>query len=40
VSEEAAVLAERRGSVVVITINRPEQRNAVNATVSRGDRTP
>jgi crotonobetainyl-CoA hydratase len=30
------VLAERRGDVAVITINRPEARNAVNAAVSIG----
>jgi crotonobetainyl-CoA hydratase len=29
-----AALAERRGNVLVITINRPEARNAVNAAVS------
>ncbi|MGO9251502.1 MAG: crotonase/enoyl-CoA hydratase family protein [Mycobacterium sp.] len=31
-----AVLAERRGNVAVITINRPEARNAVNSAVSIG----
>jgi enoyl-CoA hydratase len=31
-----AVLVERRGRVVVITLNRPEARNAVNAAVSHG----
>jgi len=30
------VLAERHGNVAVITINRPEARNAVNAAVSTG----
>lgn len=30
------VLLERRGRVLIITINRPEARNAVNAVVSRG----
>ena len=30
------VLIERRGRVFVITINRPEQRNAVNAAVAAG----
>ena len=30
------VLTERRGRVFVITINRPEQRNAVNAAVAAG----
>jgi enoyl-CoA hydratase len=34
VSEE--VLRERRGRVLVITINRPESRNAVNLAVSQG----
>ncbi|OBA57407.1 enoyl-CoA hydratase [Mycobacterium sp. 1100029.7] len=32
----AAVLVERRGNVMVITINRPEARNAINAAVSIG----
>ncbi|BBY24998.1 crotonase/enoyl-CoA hydratase family protein [Mycobacterium stomatepiae] len=31
-----AVLVERRGNVLVITINRPEGRNAINAAVSIG----
>ncbi|MEI7714601.1 MAG: enoyl-CoA hydratase-related protein [Mycobacterium sp.] len=31
-----AVVAERHGNVAVITINRPEARNAVNAAVSTG----
>jgi crotonobetainyl-CoA hydratase len=31
---EPAALVERRGNVMVITINRPEARNAVNAAVS------
>jgi enoyl-CoA hydratase len=35
-SETNAVLRERRERVLVITINRPEQRNAVNATVAQG----
>jgi enoyl-CoA hydratase len=35
-SEEEAVLTERRQRVLVITINRPEQRNAVNAAVAQG----
>ena len=30
------VLTERRGRALVITINRPDQRNAVNAAVARG----
>jgi enoyl-CoA hydratase len=34
VSEE--VLRERRGRVLIITINRPDQRNAVNLAVSQG----
>ncbi|HEY5428573.1 MAG TPA: crotonase/enoyl-CoA hydratase family protein [Solirubrobacteraceae bacterium] len=33
---EPAVLTERRQRVLVITINRPEQRNAVNAAVAHG----
>ena len=33
---DAAVLAERRGDVLVITINRPEARNCVNGAVSIG----
>ena len=33
---DAAVLTERRGDVLVITINRPEARNAVNGAVSTG----
>jgi enoyl-CoA hydratase len=33
---EQAVLTERRDQVLVITINRPEQRNAVNAAVAEG----
>jgi enoyl-CoA hydratase len=31
-----AVLTERRGRVLLITINRPDQRNAVNAAVAAG----
>jgi enoyl-CoA hydratase len=30
------VLTERRGRVLIITINRPDQRNAVNAAVANG----
>ncbi len=30
------VLLERRGRVLVITINRPQARNAINGAVSRG----
>jgi crotonobetainyl-CoA hydratase len=33
---EPAVLTERRGNVLIITLNRPEARNAVNAAVSIG----
>src|SRR5438034_11399363 len=32
----AAVLAERRGNVLLITLNRPEVRNAVNAALAAG----
>jgi enoyl-CoA hydratase len=35
-SEPQAVLTERRDRVLLITINRPEQRNAVNAAVAVG----
>jgi enoyl-CoA hydratase len=35
-TEEQAVLTERRERVLVITINRPDQRNAVNAAVANG----
>ena len=31
-----AVLTERRGTVLLITLNRPEVRNAVNAAVAEG----
>jgi len=34
--EPTAVLAERRGNVLLITIDRPEVRNAVNAAVAEG----
>ncbi|HKO26597.1 MAG TPA: crotonase/enoyl-CoA hydratase family protein [Solirubrobacteraceae bacterium] len=34
--DAAPVLTERRGRVYLITINRPDQRNAVNAAVSHG----
>jgi enoyl-CoA hydratase len=34
--DDQAVLSERRDRVLLITINRPEQRNAVNAAVSKG----
>ncbi len=35
-SDEQAVLTERRERVLLITINRPDQRNAVNAAVAQG----
>jgi enoyl-CoA hydratase len=35
-SEEQAVLTEHRERVLVITINRPDQRNAINAAVAQG----
>lgn len=35
-AEQPAVLTERSGNVLVITINRPEARNAINAAVSIG----
>jgi enoyl-CoA hydratase len=35
-NDNAAVLTERRERVLLITINRPDQRNAVNAAVSEG----
>jgi enoyl-CoA hydratase len=35
-TDEPAVLTERRERVLVITINRPAQRNAVNAAVAAG----
>ena len=35
-TEKQAVLTERRERVLVITINRPDQRNAVNAAVANG----
>jgi len=35
-TEAPAVLAERRGHVLILTINRPEARNAVNAAVHVG----
>ncbi len=31
-----AVLTERRGRVLVVTLNRPDQRNAVNAALAQG----
>ncbi len=35
-ARSAAVLVERRGHVMIVTINRPEARNAVNEAVWRG----
>jgi len=35
-SDQQAVLTERRERVLVITLNRPERRNAINADVSNG----
>ncbi|MGC9221129.1 MAG: crotonase/enoyl-CoA hydratase family protein [Solirubrobacteraceae bacterium] len=35
-TDEAAVLTERRDGVMVVTINRPQMRNAVNAAVADG----
>ncbi|MBV9802790.1 MAG: crotonase/enoyl-CoA hydratase family protein [Solirubrobacterales bacterium] len=35
-TEDAAVLTERRERILIITLNRPEQRNAVNAAVAQG----
>ena len=35
-NDSAAVLTERRERTLVITINRPDQRNAVNAAVAEG----
>jgi len=34
--DSAAVLAERRENVLLITLNRPEVRNAVNAALAAG----
>jgi enoyl-CoA hydratase len=36
VPDEQPVLTERRGSVLLITLNRPEVRNAVNAALAAG----
>ena len=33
---EPAVLTERRGRILLVTLNRPDQRNAVNAAVAHG----
>ncbi|MBA2506523.1 MAG: crotonase/enoyl-CoA hydratase family protein [Thermoleophilaceae bacterium] len=35
-TDQPAVLTERRGPVLVITLNRPEVRNAVNAALAEG----
>ncbi|HWE33534.1 MAG TPA: crotonase/enoyl-CoA hydratase family protein [Solirubrobacteraceae bacterium] len=35
-NDQPAVLTERRERILLITINRPDQRNAVNAAVARG----
>jgi enoyl-CoA hydratase len=35
-SAEQAVLTERRGRVLLVTLNRPDQRNAINAAVATG----
>src|SRR3954454_5742723 len=35
-SDQPAVLTERRDGVLVITLNRPEVRNAVNAALAEG----
>jgi enoyl-CoA hydratase len=34
--QDAAVLTDRRDRVLVVTINRPDQRNAINAAVAQG----
>ncbi|MGB8878415.1 MAG: enoyl-CoA hydratase/isomerase family protein, partial [Solirubrobacteraceae bacterium] len=33
---EPAVLTERRDRILIITLNRPDQRNAVNAAMAQG----
>ena len=35
-TDDAAVLIEPRGRILIITLNRPDQRNAVNAAVAQG----
>lgn len=35
-STDASVLTEQRGRILIITINRPEAKNAINAAVSNG----
>lgn len=37
--DDTAVLTERRGPLLIITLNRPEQRNSINSSVSLGLRT-
>ena len=34
---DTTILTERRGHILIVTINRPEARNAVNAAVHVGD---
>ena len=35
-SKESAVLVERRGRIMIITMNRPDARNAINSALSNG----
>ena len=35
---EPAVLTERRGRVLIITLNRPDQMNAINGELAGGQR--
>ncbi|MFT6436831.1 MAG: enoyl-CoA hydratase [Candidatus Azotimanducaceae bacterium] len=35
-TQEEAILVERRGRVMIITLNRPEARNAINGALSHG----
>ena len=35
-TDEQAVLTERRGRVLLITLNRPDARNSVNAALAQG----
>ena len=35
-SDEHAVLTERRGRVLLITLNRPDARNSVNGALAQG----
>ena len=39
-SEEQAVIVERQGGVMVITLNRPDAMNAINGALSNGLWTP